>query len=187
MCDLGFIGKLSISPVLRAFIFLGLVLTVVSSRGQNVPINAQGRVTVDGVAFTGIGKFKFALVHSTGRSKLWTHDGTGTSPNYEPTTSIDLTVTRGLFSVMLGDPTESAAFDPEAWQQRPPSMTSQRRGGVRAMTTTPRRADPRPARLGEIGLAGIVPGSEPRVKHTVGCRMISRGIVPFELSHLFLQ
>ena len=42
------------------------------------------------------------------------------------------------------------------------------------------------ARFVEIGLAGIVPGSEARVKHTIGCRMISRGIISFELSHLLL-
>lgn len=80
-----------------------LGLFVFNARAQSLPINLQGRIAVDGVAFTGTAKFKFALVTGTGGAVLWTHDGTSGGFGFEPTSSIDLPVTRGLYSVLLGD------------------------------------------------------------------------------------
>jgi hypothetical protein len=85
-----------------ALVFLFSVV-VLGTPAQNLPINLQGRIAVDGVAFTGTGKFKFALVSGTGAAVLWTHDGTSGGFGFEPTGSIDLQVTRGLYSVLLGD------------------------------------------------------------------------------------
>ncbi len=62
-------------------------------------ISYQGRALVSGVPFNGTGKFKFALVDSAGTTTFWSHDGT----NGEPANTIDLTVTNGLYSVLLGD------------------------------------------------------------------------------------
>ncbi len=62
-------------------------------------ISYQGRALVSGAPFTGTGKFKFALVDTAGTTTFWSHDGT----NGEPANTIDLTVTNGLYSVLLGD------------------------------------------------------------------------------------
>lgn len=88
-----------------ATLWLGLVLiSVHSSQAQtSLPLSAQGRVTVDGLAFNGTGRFKFALVVSTGRTLLWNNDGTVGSANFEPNAYVALNVTHGLYSVLLGD------------------------------------------------------------------------------------
>ena len=69
-------------------------------------ISYQGRIDVSGSAFDGLGRFKFAIVKRTGAVAYWTNDGTGmdTAP-FTPTDHITLTVTDGLFSVLLGDTT----------------------------------------------------------------------------------
>src|SRR5688572_20383630 len=65
-------------------------------------INVQGRVTTNNVAFTGVGKFKFALIEGLNGPALWTHDGTSAGLTHEPTSSINLPVARGIFSTILG-------------------------------------------------------------------------------------
>ena len=65
-------------------------------------INHQGRVTVNGVNFDGMGDFKFALVDAAGTPTFWSHDGTSGGGG-EPTGSISLTVDKGLYSVGLGN------------------------------------------------------------------------------------
>jgi hypothetical protein len=72
------------------------LLGVTSARGQ-VPgiINYQGRVIVAGTNFDGTGQFKFALVNAAGTTRHWSN---GVS-------TVSLTVTKGLYSVLLGDTT----------------------------------------------------------------------------------
>ena len=67
-------------------------------------VSYQGQVTVDGIAYTGTGYFKFAVVNTAGDTTYWSNDGTSTSGG-EPTASVALTVTNGLFNVLLGDTT----------------------------------------------------------------------------------
>ena len=67
-------------------------------------INYQGRVAVDGLNFDGTGQFKFAFVSAAGTTTYWSNDGTSTA-GAEPTASVALTVTKGLYSVLLGDAT----------------------------------------------------------------------------------
>ena len=69
-------------------------------------INYQGRVAVGdpAVNFDGTGLFKFALVDSSGSISDWSNDGTSTGGS-EPTAAVSLTVTKGLYSVLLGDGT----------------------------------------------------------------------------------
>ena len=70
-------------------------------------VSYQGRVTVDGEPFDGVGYFKFAFVDSQGRY-VWTNDmpvqaldaGQQLGP---PQRAVDLLVSNGLFSVLLGD------------------------------------------------------------------------------------
>ena len=85
-----------------ASIILTAALTL-AARAQ-VPgiINYQGRVTVGGTNFNGTGTFKFALVNSDGTTNYWSNDGTAVG---QPATAVSLTVTKGLYSVLLGDTT----------------------------------------------------------------------------------
>src|SRR5262245_26189220 len=65
----------------------------------------QGLIQANGTNFTGQGQFKFALVNRDGSVTLWSQDSTsftGEEPSGPP---ITLPVTRGAFSVMLGDTT----------------------------------------------------------------------------------
>jgi hypothetical protein len=59
-------------------------------------------VTVGGSAYTGTGYFKFAVVNAAGNAATWSNDGSKTDGT-EPTAAVTLTVTSGLFSVLLGD------------------------------------------------------------------------------------
>jgi hypothetical protein len=82
----------------------GLSLAVFSLTAQ-VPgiLSHQGKLTVNGTNFTGTAEFKFALVDVTGAVTYWSDNGTsvgGGVPNDPP---LALAVSRGIFSVNLGD------------------------------------------------------------------------------------
>ena len=62
----------------------------------------QGRIAVGGVNFNGSGQFKFALVNTNGSATYWSNDGTSTAGS-QPTAAVGLTVSNGLYSVLLGD------------------------------------------------------------------------------------
>ena len=93
------------TPFLRA-LALVLTLTAMALHAQ-VPqiLNYQGRVAVGipAVNFDGTGAFKFALVQGEGPTLLWKNDGS--MGDTEPTVAVSLTVTKGLYSVLLGDTT----------------------------------------------------------------------------------
>ena len=74
--------------------------------GAAVPqvLNHQGRIAVAGVNFDGSGEFKFALVNANGSTSYWSNDATSTA-GAAPTSPVTLTVTKGLYSVLLGDTT----------------------------------------------------------------------------------
>jgi hypothetical protein len=65
-------------------------------------INYQGRVIVGATNFNGTGQFKFALVNTTGSTTYWSNDGTSVNGS-QPTNAVSLTVSKGLYSVLLGD------------------------------------------------------------------------------------
>lgn len=67
-------------------------------------LNYQGRVTVGATNFDGTGSFKFALVDAAGTTSYWSNDGTSAAGS-QPTAAVTLTVTKGLYSVQLGDTT----------------------------------------------------------------------------------
>lgn len=95
---------------LAAFVILHSAF-VIPSLAQSVPhlINYQSRVAVGGVNFEGTGQFKFALMSGDGSTFYWSNDGTagqrtkGGGTATEPAAAIPLTVTKGLYSVLLGD------------------------------------------------------------------------------------
>jgi hypothetical protein len=67
--------------------------------GAPTVVSYQGRVTVGSTPYDGTGYFKFAIVDKDGTTTYWSNDG------QEPTAGISLTVTAGLFNVLLGDTT----------------------------------------------------------------------------------
>ena len=101
-----------------AVIYRVLFFTVTLSLGAQVPslLNYQGHLTVGGPNFDGAAQLKFALVNGTGTVTFWSNDNSS-SGGAEPAQSVPLTVTQGLFTVMLGDaslpnmqPVPSGAF-----------------------------------------------------------------------------
>eukprot|EP01031_Cornospumella_fuschlensis_P052933 gene52933-64664_t len=81
---------------------LGLCLLSAAAAAVPALLNHQGRIAVSGVNFEGAGQFKFALVDSGGTATYWSNDGTS-SAGSQPTAAVSLTVTKGLYSVLLGD------------------------------------------------------------------------------------
>jgi hypothetical protein len=80
-------------------VWLGLQITAVAAPTL---LNHQGRIAANAVNFDGAGQFKFALVNGDGSTTYWSNDGSSTAGS-QPTASVALTVTRGLYSVLLGD------------------------------------------------------------------------------------
>lgn len=81
----------------------------------------QGRVAVNNIPFNGIGQFKFAVIDAQGTAAYWSNDGTGlTVAPFQPTNAVSLTVSDGLFSVLLGDtslPNMTEPLKPEAFAE----------------------------------------------------------------------
>lgn len=73
-------------------------------------VNYQGRVMVGGVNFTGTGRLKFALVNGSGFVTLWSNDGSSVGGS-EPLIPLSVAMTRGLYSVALGDVSLGAAMN----------------------------------------------------------------------------
>lgn len=75
-------------------------LTAAASGSPSV-VSYQGQVEVDGELYDGTGYFKFAIVDGSG-SSTWSNDGSSVNGS-EPIASASLSVSEGLFSVLLGD------------------------------------------------------------------------------------
>jgi len=82
----------------------GAVRQVNSPTESGAPsvVSYQGQVTVSDTPYTGTGYFKFAVVNADGTISYWSNDGTSTVAD-EPTAAITLTISSGLFNVLLGD------------------------------------------------------------------------------------
>ena len=97
----------SIRPVLYPLVALLLLfLPVAGVCGVPPLLNFQGRIFIGGTSYNGAGQFKFALVDGTGTNTFWSNDGTSTNGS-EPSASVTLTLTNGLYAVLLGDTTVS--------------------------------------------------------------------------------
>ena len=83
--------------IATSFVFASVLLAQVPQL-----INYQGRIAVAAENFAGEGQFKFALVDANGASSYWSNDGLS-SDGSEPVSSVTLTVSDGLYSVLLGD------------------------------------------------------------------------------------
>jgi hypothetical protein len=80
-----------------------LAVAVPATQSQ-VPqaITYQGALSAGGNPFSGAGLFKFALVNSNGTATFWSNDGSSVGAG-QPNQAITNLVTRGLFTVLLGN------------------------------------------------------------------------------------
>jgi hypothetical protein len=87
--------------------FVAAFLTLTATLHAQVPqlINYQGRVAVGTVNFNGTGAFRFALVDTAGTTTYWSNSPDTAPANGVPDSAVTLTVTKGLYSVLLGDTT----------------------------------------------------------------------------------
>ncbi|HOX57067.1 MAG TPA: hypothetical protein P5205_00215 [Candidatus Paceibacterota bacterium] len=95
------------TPILLRLCFgLTAACLVSAAAWAQVPqlLNFQGRITVGNVNFDGTGQFKFAFVNSAGTVTYWSNDGTG-SGGGQPVSAVSLAVSKGLYSVQLGNST----------------------------------------------------------------------------------
>jgi len=90
------IKSLALTFVLSCFSALNMVAQVPGI------VSHQGKITVNGTNYTGVGLFKFALIDAAGDTTYWSNDGSSVA-GVEPAAAISLSVTRGVFSVNLGD------------------------------------------------------------------------------------
>jgi hypothetical protein len=81
-----------------------IVTSAPQASGNGAPsvVSYQGQVILSGSPYNGTGYFKFAVVDAAGSTSYWSNDGTSTAGG-EPTSSVGLTVSTGLFNVLLGD------------------------------------------------------------------------------------
>mgnify|MGYP003344886426 CR=1 FL=1 len=95
-------------------LFVVLVLASLFSRlGAQVPLilNHQGRVAVGGVPCNGTGQFKFALVNGDGSQVYWRNAVDTFPADGQPDTAVSVSVSKGLYSVGLGDTAVMLALD----------------------------------------------------------------------------
>ena len=87
-----------------AFALVLLGRLVIGTAEAQVPalINYQGRIAVGRDDFEGQGRFKLALVNSDGSQVYWRNSPDSDSDGV-PDSPVVLPVSRGLFSVQLGD------------------------------------------------------------------------------------
>ena len=103
--------------------FIGSIITFLTLSVSYVfcvppVINYAGQVAVNGEAFTGNGSFKFAIVNDSATTTYWSNDGTS-SAGSEPTSSVGVSVSGGLYSILLGNSAIHGmnAIDPSVFQQ----------------------------------------------------------------------
>jgi hypothetical protein len=74
-----------------------------SALGQPIgTLGYQGRVRINGGAYTGTGQFKFAVVNGDGSSVYWSN-ATSTNSEGQASAAVSLPVVHGLFSAILGE------------------------------------------------------------------------------------
>lgn len=95
----------------------GVMLAAPAVAAVPALLHHQGRMAANGVAFDGTGQFKFALVDGTGAVSYWSNDGTSTAGS-QPATAVSLAVSKGLYSVLLGNTTlpNMAALPPSIFE-----------------------------------------------------------------------
>jgi hypothetical protein len=70
--------------------------------GAPTVVSYQGLIKEGGAPYTGTGYFKFAVVNAAGSTSFWSNDATSSGGD-EPSAGVQLSVSQGLFNVLLGD------------------------------------------------------------------------------------
>jgi len=73
----------------------------IAQGGAPAVVAYQGELRDSGTPYNGVGYFKFAIVDAG--VAYWSNDGTSSAGDLEPTAAVELAVSDGLFSVLLGD------------------------------------------------------------------------------------
>jgi hypothetical protein len=157
--------------LLVSLITVGCLQFVVPVYAQ-VPgiINYQGRVVVGGTNFDGTGLFRFALVDGTGATNYWSNDGTAVG---QPSISVSLPVTKGLYSVLLGDttiPNMTTSISPTAFANSNVRLRVWFNDGVHGFEQL--SPDQRIAAVGYAMMAGNVPAG---ATSGPGCYIVRAG------------
>jgi formylglycine-generating enzyme required for sulfatase activity len=94
-------------PGILFFIGLGINLLTCAPLRAEVPriVSYQGRIAVGTVNFDGQGQFRFALVDAGGNTVYWMNSADTSPADGAPDAAVSLAVTKGLYSVLLGDTT----------------------------------------------------------------------------------
>jgi microcystin-dependent protein len=94
--------------IILVIAFVACASSALAQVPQNQTLSYQGRVVVNGTNFnstpSNLGQFMFALVNTGGTTTYWSNDGSSTHGG-RPGSAVALTVTNGLYSVVLGDAT----------------------------------------------------------------------------------
>jgi formylglycine-generating enzyme required for sulfatase activity len=95
-----------VTPFLRVLAFWFTILSTTLHAQVPQILNYQGNIAVGTppVNFNGSGVFRFALVNTDGTTTFWSNDGTSIAGS-QPTEGVTLAVSKGLYSVLLGDMT----------------------------------------------------------------------------------
>jgi N-acetylneuraminic acid mutarotase len=94
------------------------LVAVLSAQAVPPVLNYAGQVAVNGQPFEGEGLFKFALVNTDGKITYWSNDGTSLNGS-EPQASIKVSVSGGLYSLLLGNTAMAGmgAINPQVFSQ----------------------------------------------------------------------
>ncbi len=105
-------------PRLLLLVFLALAATV---QAQTARLGWQGRVMAGGVPYTGVGKFKVALI-SEADGRTWWHNETANPFAAEPAYGVTADVTNGVFNITLGDTTHAGMSPLPTWVLEKPRL-----------------------------------------------------------------
>ena len=152
---------------MKSMCFAFLILSFFVSSSYSVPpvINYAGQVAVDGEAFDGEGFFKFAIVNDSGSTTYWSNDGTSNAGS-EPTASVSVSVSGGLYSVLLGNSSiqgmnaiDSAVFQQNADAKLRVWFNDGTNGFQQLTPDRPFASVPYAMSSGNAGTVDIAPGS----------------------------
>ncbi|MGV3663560.1 MAG: tail fiber domain-containing protein [Prosthecobacter sp.] len=103
--------------LLLPFVILVSAFVIPASGQTPSLVSYQGRVAVGIVNFEGTGNFRFALVSPNGNNVYWSNSPDVSPANGIPDAAVNLNVTKGLYSVLLGDTSinNMAAIPASAW------------------------------------------------------------------------
>jgi len=81
--------------------------------------NYQGRVKIEGRNYNGQGQFKFAILSPDMKSTLWSNDASSVDGS-QPATGIPLSVSDGVFNLIMGSETQMEPINATIFQNREP-------------------------------------------------------------------